>query len=77
MTLTHWKKAIPQYGIGHKERIATILKETEKLPGFYLAANYIDGVALGDCFTRAHRQADTIIEFLKTLKTRAVIDRGV
>jgi protoporphyrinogen/coproporphyrinogen III oxidase len=78
LTLTRWKKAIPQYGIGHKERIATILKETEKLPGFYLAANYIDGVALGDCFTRAHRQADTIIEFFKTLKTRpAVTDRGV
>jgi protoporphyrinogen/coproporphyrinogen III oxidase len=70
LTLTLWKKAIPQYGMGHKERIATILKETEKLPGFYLAANYIDGVALGDCFTRAHRQADTIIDFLKTLKTR-------
>lgn len=78
LTLTRWKKAIPQYGIGHKDRIATILKETEKLPGFYLAANYIDGVALGDCFTRAQRQADTIIEFLKTIKTRpAFTDRGV
>jgi oxygen-dependent protoporphyrinogen oxidase len=78
LTLTLWKKAIPQYGMGHKERMATILKETEKLPGFYLAANYIDGVALGDCFTRAHRQTDTVIEFLKTLKTRpAVTDRGV
>jgi protoporphyrinogen/coproporphyrinogen III oxidase len=69
LTLTRWKKAIPQYGIGHKERIAKILKETETLPGFYLAANYIDGVALGDCFTRGNRQADTIVEFLKALKT--------
>lgn len=74
VSLTLWKKAIPQYGMGHKERIAKILKETEKLPGFYLAANYIDGVALGDCFTRAHRQADTVMEFLKTRP--AVIDKG-
>lgn len=78
VSLTRWKKAIPQYGIGHKERIAKILEETEKLPGFYLAANYIDGVALGDCLTRANRQADTIVAFLKTLKTRpAFTDRGV
>ncbi len=77
VSLTRWKKAIPQYGIGHRERITKILEETEKLPGFYLAANYIDGVALGDCFTRANRQADTIVEFLKTLKTRpAFTDRG-
>jgi protoporphyrinogen oxidase len=61
--------------MGHKERIAKILRETEQLPGFYLAANYIDGVALGDCFTRANRQADTIIEFLKTRP--AFTDRGV
>ncbi|MGA7952915.1 MAG: protoporphyrinogen oxidase [Gloeobacterales cyanobacterium] len=77
LTLTLWKKAIPQYGMGHKERIATILKEIEKLPGFYLAANYIDGVALGDCFIRGHRQANTVIEFLKALRTHpAVTDRG-
>jgi protoporphyrinogen/coproporphyrinogen III oxidase len=75
VSLTLWKKAIPQYGMGHGERIAKILGETERLPGFYLAANYIDGVALGDCFTRANRQVDTIIEFLKTRPV--FIDRGV
>jgi protoporphyrinogen/coproporphyrinogen III oxidase len=75
VSLTLWKKAIPQYGIGHKERIAKILGETEQLPGFYLAANYIDGVALGDCFTRANRQTETIVEFLKTHPV--FTDRGV
>lgn len=75
VSLTLWKKAIPQYGMGHKERIAKILRAIEQLPGFYLAANYIDGVALGDCLTRANRQADTIIEFLKTRP--AFTDRGV
>jgi protoporphyrinogen/coproporphyrinogen III oxidase len=68
VTLTRWKKAIPQYGMGHQERIAKILKETETLPGFYLAANYIDGVALGDCLTRGNRQADAIVEFLKAFQ---------
>jgi protoporphyrinogen/coproporphyrinogen III oxidase len=65
LALTCWKKAIPQYGMGHRERIAKILKATEDLPGFYLAANYIDGVSLGDCLTRGNRQADTITQFLK------------
>jgi oxygen-dependent protoporphyrinogen oxidase len=43
-----WDKAIPQYEIGHLERIATVEAELQKSQGLYVSANFIGGVALGD-----------------------------
>ena len=55
-----WKRAIPQYDLGHLKRLETINQRLTQLPGLYLCSNYIDGVALGDCVRRAFQQAETI-----------------
>ncbi len=60
-----WDKAIPQYEIGHLQRLATIEIELQKSQGLYISANFIGGVALGDCIKRSLQDANKIAEFLK------------
>ncbi|MGB3405625.1 MAG: protoporphyrinogen oxidase [Microcoleaceae cyanobacterium] len=55
-----WKRAIPQYDLGHLKKLETINQRLAKLPGLYLCSNYIDGVALGDCVRRGFQLAETI-----------------
>ncbi len=60
-----WDKAIPQYEIGHLDRLATVEAQLQKSQGLYISANFIGGVALGDCIKRGLQEADKIDEFLK------------
>ena len=60
-----WDKAIPQYEIGHLQRLATVETELQKAQGLYISANFIGGVALGDCIKRSLQDAIKIDEFLK------------
>lgn len=60
-----WDKAIPQYEIGHLDRLATVEKELQKSQGLYISANFIGGVALGDCIKRSLQEATKIDDFLK------------
>ena len=43
------REGIPQYTLGHRERIAALKEATAHLPGLYLIGNYIGGVAVKDC----------------------------
>ena len=60
-----WDKAIPQYEIGHLQRLATVETELQKAQGLYISANFIGGVALGDCIKRSLQDAIKIDDFLK------------
>jgi oxygen-dependent protoporphyrinogen oxidase len=59
-----WDKAIPQYEIGHLQRLATVETELQKSQGLYISANFIGGVALGDCIKRSLQEASKIEAFL-------------
>lgn len=50
-------KAIPQYNIGHQDRIKTVQEAVRKIPGLYLAGNYINGVSVGHCIAEAAKLA--------------------
>ena len=60
LTVHLWKRAIPQYDLGHLKRLEKIDRSLKDLPGLYLCSNYIDGVALGDCVRRAFQRAETV-----------------
>ena len=60
-----WDKAIPQYELGHLDRLAIVESELQKSQGLYISANFIGGVALGDCIKRSLQEATKIDAFLK------------
>ncbi len=60
-----WTRAIPQYTLGHEQRLHQLQEQIKAFPGLSLCANYLDGVALGDCVKRANAEAQKIMAFLK------------
>ncbi|MEW6734160.1 MAG: protoporphyrinogen oxidase [Acidobacteriota bacterium] len=46
-------RAIPQYTIGHIDRVARINRLLAEQPGLHLAGNYLRGVSVPDCISRA------------------------
>jgi oxygen-dependent protoporphyrinogen oxidase len=55
--VTRWPRAIPQYTLGHLDRIAQIERAERDIPGLFFCANYRGGIALGDCIKSADRVA--------------------
>ncbi|MEG3878895.1 protoporphyrinogen oxidase, partial [Microcoleus sp. herbarium7] len=60
-----WKRAIPQYNLGHFDRLEQIENGLKSLPGMYLCSNYVGGVALGDCVRRGFERAQSVREYLQ------------
>lgn len=56
-----WPRAIPQYTLGYGAVLNAIEEFRNAHPGVYICANYIGGIALGDCIMSARRVADAII----------------
>jgi oxygen-dependent protoporphyrinogen oxidase len=59
-----WQRAIPQYELGHLGRLAAIDQDLAAHPGLFVSANYIGGVALGDCVKRSFGTAERVKNFL-------------
>lgn len=57
--VTRWPRAIPQYELGHLERLEQIDRRLEALPGLSCRANWRDGISVVDCVknARGHAQA--------------------
>ncbi len=51
--IVRWDKAIPQYHLGHLERVARIEERAGQHPGLFLGGNAYRGVALNDCVEQA------------------------
>jgi oxygen-dependent protoporphyrinogen oxidase len=58
--IVRWHRAIPQYHLGHLERVALIEERVSRHRGLYLGGNAYRGVALNDCVEQAGLLADRI-----------------
>ncbi|MBS1842274.1 MAG: protoporphyrinogen oxidase [Acidobacteria bacterium] len=58
--VTVYKQAIPQYNLGHLDRLATIQSELAKIPCLHLIGNYLKGPAIGTCVEHAQSVAESI-----------------
>lgn len=59
--IIRWPRAIPQYTVGHGERLARIAAELKRLPGLHLVGNGYRGIALNDCVTSAQAVARDVL----------------
>ena len=52
-----WSRAIPQYEVGHLERIEAIEARVARHQGLHLAGNWRDGISVGDCINSGQAMA--------------------
>lgn len=58
--LTRHPQAIPQYGLGHLDRVARIDELLAGFAGLHLRAAWRDGVSVADCIRNGERLADRL-----------------
>ncbi len=54
VAVNRYEQAIPQYNLGHKAQLEKVAKAVSRVPGLFLAGNYLSGVSVGDCVKQAH-----------------------
>lgn len=59
-SVTIWPRALPQYNLGHGDRLASIAKSLARFPGLFLAGNYLRGPAIGACTEQALAIAEEV-----------------
>ena len=65
-------RGMPQYTLGHLDRVATIRRLTARHPGLALAGNAFDGVGIPDCIRSGQDAAAAILKSLADAARRAV-----
>jgi oxygen-dependent protoporphyrinogen oxidase len=56
-----WERSMPQYEVGHLDRVTLIENELTKLPGLALAGNSYRGAGIPDCIRSGEAAADSLI----------------
>jgi protoporphyrinogen/coproporphyrinogen III oxidase len=58
------KLALPQYNLGHAQKIAAIRENLATLHGIFIAGNYLDGPSIGSCVSQAFHTAESVRDYL-------------
>jgi oxygen-dependent protoporphyrinogen oxidase len=59
-TVWRYPRALPQYNVGHAQRVKEIREAESALPGLCLAGNYLTGRSIGDCAESGLRAAEKL-----------------
>lgn len=59
-TITRYRRALPQYGIGHQDILKRIEDTPNRIPGLYITGNYLRGISVRDCISSGARLASKI-----------------
>jgi oxygen-dependent protoporphyrinogen oxidase len=62
--VTKWAYSMPQYEVGHLDRMNQIEKQLNELPGLTLAGNSYRGAGIPDCIRSGERAAEKIVDTL-------------
>jgi len=64
--VTIWLRALPQYNLGHGDRLAAVANLCSRFPGLWLTGNYLRGPAIGSCVDQALAVAEEVRSHLAT-----------
>lgn len=64
--ITRWKDSMPQYTVGHKERMKIITdKMAAELPGVFLAGASYEGLGVPDCIDQGEKAVNHVLQYLQ------------
>jgi len=64
--ISRWQNSMPQYTVGHKQRLTDILDHMNaELPGVFLAGASYGGVGLPDCIDQGEAAVQDVLNYLK------------
>jgi oxygen-dependent protoporphyrinogen oxidase len=63
--VSRWKSAMPQYTVGHKERISAVREEAARsIPGVFLTGSSYEGVGIPDCIGQGEQAVQEVLDYL-------------
>ena len=65
-----WDRGMPQYNMGHLDRVDRVDAELARIPGLELAGNYLRGVGIPDCVISGETAAANLVADLKVQAPR-------
>jgi oxygen-dependent protoporphyrinogen oxidase len=64
--VTRWKDSMPQYIVGHKERVETVKRSlAENFPGVFLAGSSYEGIGIPDCIDQAEAVVGKVLQYFR------------
>jgi len=64
-----WERSMPQYEIGHLDRVAEIEENLRQIAGLTLAGNSYRGAGIPDCIRSGESAAEALVTYLKPAPT--------
>lgn len=63
--VTRWRDSMPQYKVGHKDRLNEIEEQMKtELPGVYLAGGSYRGIGLPDCIDQGEASVEKVLSYI-------------
>ncbi|MFC0272039.1 protoporphyrinogen oxidase [Metabacillus herbersteinensis] len=63
--VTRWKQSMPQYNVGHIEKIKSIQKTLDtQYPGLYLAGSSYEGIGIPDCIDQGKQAVQEVLKHI-------------
>lgn len=63
--VSRWEDALPQYTVGHGERVRLIRETVAAQPGLAVCGALYDGVGVGVCMASARQAAEQVLGWVK------------
>lgn len=70
LKIYRYEKGIPQYTIGHPDRLTKLDEGLRQKPGFFLTGNAFRGIGVNDCVQNADVVSDQAIDYLGSRERR-------
>ncbi len=65
-TVWRYSRALPQYNVGHAQRVKEIREAESGFPGLGLAGNYLTGRSIGDCAETGFQAAEKLRSHMRS-----------